>query len=200
MDIYLNKPYYDIEQTELVMLKPQQMNSDIKLNLKVNLREKIEGKCNKFGYINKIYKILEYTDGFISGENLSGGAIYKVNYHCRIFSPLENTSIIGEIILINPDLIIVINGPIKIFIPRELINQTVFDINRNFMLKNNNSPLQLNQKVIVTIKDKKINPGDKYIKCIGYLSNIADDKQIKKFYDEEGEDPSENTPENNFIL
>ena len=198
MDIYLNKPYYDIEQKELVMLKPQQMNSDIKLNLKINLKEKIEGKCNKFGYIDKIYKIIEYSDGFLSAENLSGGAVYKVNYHCRIFSPLENTSIIGEIILLNPELIIVINGPIKIFIPRELINQNVFDINRNFMVKSDNSQLSLNQKVIVTIKDKKINPNDKYIKCIGYLSNVADEKQVKKFYDDkEDESTSKNT---NYIM
>ena len=195
MDIFINKPYYDIEQNELVLLKPQQMNSDIKLNLKINLKEKVEGKCNKFGYIDKMYKILEYTDGFISAENLSGGAVYRVNYHCKIYCPLENTAIIGEIILINPELIIVINGPIKIFIPRELINQNIFDINKNFMIKENNTNLELNQKVIVTIKDKKINPGDKYIKCIGYLTNIADEKQIKEFYDEEN-----TSTENNYIL
>lgn len=195
MDIYLNKPYYDIEQNERVLLRPHQMNSDIKLNLKMNLKEKLEGKCNKYGYIDQIYKILEYNDGIISAENLSGGAIYNVKYHCRIFSPLENTSIIGEIILLNPELIIAINGPIKIFIPRESINSEVFDINRNFMIKKDKSNLKLNQKVIITIKDKKINPGDKNIKCIGYLFDIPTEKQLKDYYDE-----VEVSNINNFVM
>lgn len=192
----LNKPYYDIEQEENVLLKPQQMNSDILLNLKVNTKEKIEGKCNKYGYIDKVYKILEYNDGLLESENLSGGAIYRVKYHCRIYTPLENTSIIGEIILLNPELIIVINGPIRIFIPRESINSENFDINRNFMVKKDKSSLELNQRVIVCIKDKKINPGDKNIKCIGYLLDIATEKQIKDYYDESLEESTSN----NFIL
>jgi DNA-directed RNA polymerase subunit E'/Rpb7 len=196
MELYLNKPFYDIEQDERVLLKPQQMNSDILLNLKINTKEKIEGRCNRFGYIDKVYKILQYNDGLLESENLSGGAVYRVKYHCRMYAPLENTSIIGEIILLNPELIIVINGPIRIFIPRESINNDAFDMNRNFMVKKDKTTLQLNQKVVVTIKDKKINPGDKNIKCIGYLQDVATEKQIKEYYD----DSVEETTSNNFIL
>lgn len=195
MELYLTKPYYDIDQDERILLKPQQMNSDILLNLKINTKEKIEGRCNRFGYIEKVYKILNYNDGLLESENLSGGAVYKVKYHCRMYSPLENTSIIGEIILLNSELIIVINGPIRIFIPREAINRDVFDMNRNFMIKKSGSSLELNNKVVVIIKDKKINPGDKNIKCIGYLMDIATDKQIKEYYDDINVDIS-----NNFIL
>lgn len=195
MEVYLNKPYYDIEQNERILLRPQQMNSDILLNLKLNTKEKIEGKCNKYGYIDKVYKILKYSDGLIEGENLSGGAIYNVKYHCRIYSPLENTSIVGELILLNQELLIVINGPIKIFIPRELINTDKFDMNRNYLVKKTKKSLELNQKVIVTIKERKINPGDKNIKCIGYLSDIASEKEIAEFYDGE-----ETENESNFIM
>ena len=35
----LGNPYYDIEQYERVMLKPEQMNSDILLNLKIHILE-----------------------------------------------------------------------------------------------------------------------------------------------------------------
>lgn len=195
MDLCLNKPYYDIEQKELILVKPEQMNSDILLNMKINLKEKIEGKCNKYGYVDKVYKILEYSNGLLTAENLSGGAVYNVKYHCRMFSPLENTSVIGEIILLNPELIIVMNGPIRIFIPRESINTETIDLNRNFMVKREKKVLELNQKVIVTIKHKKINPKDKNIKCIGYLFDVASDKQIKEYY-EDGDEKVET----NFIL
>lgn len=195
MDLCLNKPYYDIEQKELILVKPEQMNSDILLNMKINLKEKIEGKCNKYGYVDKVYKILEYSNGLLTAENLSGGAVYNVKYHCRMFSPLENTSVIGEIILLNPELIIVMNGPIRIFIPRESINTETIDLNRNFMVKKEKKVLELNQKVIVTIKHKKINPKDKNIKCIGYLFDVASEKQIKEYYDDGDE-----KVETNFIL
>jgi DNA-directed RNA polymerase subunit E'/Rpb7 len=196
MELYLNKPYYDVEQDERILLKPQQMNSDILLNLKINTKEKIEGRCNKYGYIEKVYKILQYNDGLLESENLSGGAVYRVKYHCRMYSPLENTSIVGEIILLNPELIIVINGPIRMFIPRDSINNDAFDMNRSFMIKKTKESLQLNQKVVVTIKEKKINPGDKNIKCIGYLQDVASEKQIKEYYDDEAEESTSN----NFIL
>lgn len=192
----LTNPYYDIEQTEKLLLKPGQMNSDIKLNLKMNLKEKVEGKCNKYGYIDKVYKITHYSDGLLYAENLSGGAIYNVKYHCRIYSPLENTSIIGEIILLNPDLIMVSNGPIIIFITSDAINSEVFDPTRNFLIKKDKTTLQLNQKVIVTIKNKKINPGDKNIKCIGFLQDIPSEKDIKKYFGEVEEEKSSE----NFIL
>lgn len=189
----LTKPYYDIEQWEKILLKPEQMNSDILLNLKINLREKIQGKCNKFGYIDKIYKITSKGDGLMEAENLSGGAVYPVKYHCRIYTPLENTIIIGEIILLNQELLIAVNGPIKIFIPRGSVNSSKIDINRNFLLKEKKETLKLNDKVLIRVKDKRINPGDKNIKCIGYLEDIASEKQIKDYYDEQ-------ETENNFIL
>lgn len=196
MDLCLNKPHYDVEQKELILLKPHQMNSDILLNMKLNLKEKIEGKCNKYGYIDKVYKILDYSNGLLSSENLSGGAVYNVKYHCKMYAPLENTSILGEITLLNPELIIVTNGPIRIFIPRESINTETIDLNRNFMVKKEKKILELNRKVIVTIKDKRINPKDKNIKCIGYLFDVATEKQIKEYYDEEDEESTTT----NYIL
>lgn len=192
----LGNPYYDIEQYERVMLKPEQMNSDILLNLKINLREKVEHKCNKNGYIDQVYKILQYKDGLLTAENLSGGAVYPVKYHCRIYAPLENTKILGEVTLINRDLIVAINGPIRIFILRNEINSSVFDVVNDYQLKDKKGKLKLNDKVVITIKNRRINPGDKTIKCMGYLCDIASESQIKKYYNVESED---NVPDN-FIM
>ena len=46
------------------------------------------------------------------------------------------------------------------------------------------------------LKNRRINPGDKTIKCMGYLCDIASESQIKKYYNVESED---NTPDN-FIM
>lgn len=195
----ISKPFYDIEQEDKVLLKPEQMNSDILLNLKINLREKVEKKCNINGYVDQIYKILKYGDGLMTAENLSGSAIYPVRYHCRIYVPLENSKIIGEVTVINPELIVAINGPIRFFIMREKVNTNNFDINNGFRLKNakgDKKTLNLNDKVIINVEDKRINYGDKTIKCMGYMEDIATESQIKKYYLSESDD---NTP-NNYII
>ena len=192
----LTLPYYDLEQTSRVTLYPQQMNGDILLKLKLNLKDKVEKKCNKYGYIDKVYKISSFEDGLMSGENLSGSAIYEVIYQCKIYMPMQNTSIVSEAILVNPELIVCINGPIKIFIPRENINSKVFDITREFLHHKTKKTLQLNQKVIVRIKSKRLNQGDKNIKCIGYLEELASDKEVSKYYEE----IEEQVIESNFII
>lgn len=192
----LTLPYYDLEQESRVLLQPQQMNGDILLKLKLNLKDKVEKKCNKYGYIDKVYKISNFRDGIMSGENLSGSAVYNVTYQCKIYMPMENTSIVAEAILVNPELIVCVNGPIKIFIPRENINSKIFDITRDFLHHKSKKTLQLNQKVIVRIKSKRLNQGDKNIKCIGYLVDIASDKDISKYYEE----IEEQVIESNFII
>lgn len=182
MDILITKPYSFQEQTELILLKPEQMNSDIKLNLKMNLKEKLEGKCNKNGLIDTIYKIVNYSDGLITAENLSGGAIYNVKYECKMYNPLENISIIGEVVIVKNDLVAVKQGPIIIFITRDLISTENFDVNRGFLHHKTKQQLKVNQKVVVMIKDKKINPKDDLIRCMGYLVDIATEEQIKEYY------------------
>jgi DNA-directed RNA polymerase subunit E'/Rpb7 len=188
----LTLPYFDLEQKERVSLHPSQMNGDILLKLKLNLKDKVEKRCNKYGFIDKVYKIASYQDGIMEAENLSGSAVYQVNYQCKIYMPMENTLIVSEAILVNPELIVCIHGPIKIFIPRENINTQNFDITRDFLHLKTKKTLQLNQKVIIRIKSKRLNQGDKNIKCIGYLEDIALEEQASKFY-QEIEEQIENT-------
>jgi DNA-directed RNA polymerase subunit E'/Rpb7 len=188
----LTLPYFELEQKERVSLHPSQMNGDILLKLKLNLKDKVEKRCNKYGYIDKVYKIASYQDGIMEAENLSGSAVYQVNYQCKIYMPMENTLIVSEAILVNPELIVCIHGPIKIFIPRENINTQNFDITRDFLHLKTKKILQLNQKVIIRIKSKRLNQGDKNIKCIGYLEDVASEEQASKFY-QEIEEQIENT-------
>ena len=175
-------PYMNIKQYTKVLLKPYQMNSDIKNNLKTNLEEKVGKKCNKNGYIDKVHKIIEYGDGEMPPENLSGCAIYSTVYLCRICMPMEHTIIIGQVQVINPVLILAKNGPIYIFIPRENIDNSVFDVTNDFMHIKSKQKLKTNQYVKVHIVNKKINKGDSQINTMGRLIDIASENEVKKYF------------------
>ena len=158
------------------------MNSDIRNNMKNILKKKVEKKCNKNGYIDEVYRILEYSDGFMPPENLTGSAIYNIKYHCKICIPVENSIIIGLVKVINQELIIATNGCIMIFIPKENIDSNIWDISENFSNKSTKVKLSINNYIKIQIVDKRINQNDTQIKAIGILLDIPTDSDVEKYY------------------
>ena len=177
-------PYKNIAQYTKIMLEPYQINSDLRNHLKINLKKKVEKKCNKNGYVDEVYKILSYGDGIMHPENLSGNVLYNIKYHCKLCLPIENSIIIGQVKVINIELVVVINGPILIFIPRDNIDITIWDINDNFKnKKKENTKLNVSDYVLVQIINKRINTGDTQIKTMGKLLDFATDKQINEYFE-----------------
>ena len=158
------------------------MNSDIILNIKLILKKKKEKKCNNNGFIDEIYRILEYSDGMMPPENLNGSIIYNITYHCKICIPIENTLIIGLVKVINQELIIAINGPIMIFIPKENIDTNNWDIIDGYKNNNNNKKLIIDDYIKIQITDKRINQNDNQIKSIGRLFDIATPEEVNKYF------------------
>lgn len=199
-------PYKNIKQHTKISLEPYHMNSDIRNNMKNILKKKIEKKCNKNGFIDEVYKIIEYSDGIMVAENLNGAAIYNISYHCRICIPIENTFIIGNIKMVNPDLIVAVNGPLFIFIPKSYVDTNIWDIPDNFMHKKVNKKLAIGNFVKVQIVDKRINQGDSQIKIMGKLFDFASEEEVEKFYgakilkEEVKSDNESKTDESNFII
>jgi len=177
-------PYKNVEQYTRIIIEPHQMNSDIRNHMKFNLKKKVEKKCNKNGYVDEIYKITSYSDGQMIPENLSGNAIYDVSYHCKLCIPIENSIIIGQVKVINQELVVAINGPIMIFIPRENIDPTFWNNNiDNFTHKEKtNVKLNIGDYVCIQIINKRINQYDTQIKTIGKLLDLPTDKQIEKYF------------------
>jgi len=177
-------PYKNVEQYTRIIIEPHQMNSDIRNHMKYNLKKKVEKKCNKNGYVDEIYRITYYSDGFMIPENLSGNAIYNITYHCKLCIPIENSIIIGQIKVINQELVVAINGPIMIFIPRENIDPLYWNNNiDNFTHKEKtNIKLNIVDYVCIQIINKRINQYDTQIKTIGRLLDIPTTKQIEQFY------------------
>jgi DNA-directed RNA polymerase subunit E'/Rpb7 len=177
-------PYKNVEQYTRIIIEPHQMNSDIRNHMKYNLKKKVEKKCNKNGYVDEIYRITYYSDGFMIPENLSGNAIYNITYHCKLCIPIENSIIIGQIKVINQELVVAINGPIMIFIPRDNIDPLYWTNNiDNFTHKEKtNVKLNIGDYVCIQIINKRINQYDTQIKTIGRLLDIPTTKQIEQFY------------------
>ena len=91
-------PYFNFELYTTLMLSPNQMNNNLYINLKKNLKAKVENKCNKIGYILNIYNILSYDEGILEAENFTGSAKYNIKYSARLCCPIENTFIICKIV------------------------------------------------------------------------------------------------------
>jgi len=186
-------PYINTKLKTSVLLQPYQMNNNIYINLKKNLEEKVAGKCfSKYGYIVKVIEILEYKDGIIEAENTEASALFDLDFSCRICAPLRNTQIICQIERINKQLITAVNGPILIVITNDRINTNVFfkDNNNNIRYKKDevSQMLQQNDFIKITIQTLQFYDGDEKIKAIGFVDNIANEAEQKKFYEDQYKD------------
>jgi len=176
-------PYKNVEQFTRVLIEPHQMNSDIRNHLKFNIKKKVEKKCNRNGYVDEIYRINRYSDGIMIPENLSGTAIYDVSFHCKLCIPIENSIILGQVKVINQELVFAVNGPLRIFIPRDNIDTTHWDITDTFTSKQDkNVKLAIGNFVCIQILDKRINKNDTQIKAIGKLLNLATESEVEKYF------------------
>ncbi len=201
-------PYKDVEQYTRIKILPHQLNSDIRNHMKLNLKKKVEKKCNKNGFIDNVYRITGYRDGIMHPENLSGVVIYDVSYHCRMSIPVENSVLIAQIRLISQDLIFAVNGPIVVFISRDNVDSNIWDIEENFLHKKDKDRLKINRYVKVEIIAKKINNGDHQIKTIGRLLDYATNTEVEKYYGSviqtdnfiEEEEKEEEEDDSNFII
>ena len=193
-------PYKNVEQYTRVIIEPHQMNSDIRNHLKFNLKKKVEKKCNKNGFLEEVYRITNYSDGIMIPENLSGNAIYDISYHCKLCIPIEDSIIIGQIKVINQELVVAINGPIMMFIPRDNIDTTYWNPVDNFShTKKKNTKLEIGNYVCVKILNKRINKGDTQIKTIGKLLNLATEEEVDKFFGNKIIDQNNKDSKSNYL-
>ena len=58
------------------------------------MKKKVEKKCNKYGYITKVYKILDMSEGEIIPENFDASVVFNVKFSCRICLPVISKEII----------------------------------------------------------------------------------------------------------
>ena len=187
MDIEISTPIKSKQQYTRIMIPPHMMNSDIEDNMMIVLQQKVEQKCNRYGFIQKVHYIEKYEEGIILPENFSGSAPYNVTFMCDIVIPIENTVIVGTVKALNPELAIIVNGPIIVFIPKANIDTNIWDVSNEFTEKKTRTILKQDDYVKVHLYKVKINQGDVQIKCIGKLMGRANEEEIEMVYGNKAE-------------
>ena len=195
MDYQLVSPYTNTVQYCKIQIMPNQMNSDIENNMELVLKKK-EKKCNKNGYVDKIYGIEEYEECILTPENLSGGAIFNIKYHCRLCLPLENTMIVSKVKNVNNE-IILINGPIITIIPKVNIDTSVWELSNIITHKETKKELNPDDYVKIIIDKHKITQNDVRIITIGILVDYATQDEVENYF---GSIVEKKPKEDNYIM
>lgn len=178
----LTNVYKDTYEYTRIQLEPRFLNSDIENNKLNILIKKVEGKCNKNGYIDKVYMIEESKDGMLYPENLSGAPIFDIKYKCRIYCPIEKTTIIGQVLEISDQIIICRNGPINIFITPNKLNTSVWKIGKGFEHKKKGRKLKKQDYVKIYLIDKVVYENNTQIQSLGEIIDFAEEKEVEEFF------------------
>jgi DNA-directed RNA polymerase subunit E'/Rpb7 len=195
----LINPFVIKKLSTKIELHPRQMNADIYLNLKQNLKKTLEGKCNKYGFIYKIIRIEDYLDNIINPENFSGNAVYNIIYVANICIPLVKSTIIVKVENFNKHLILGKNGPINAIIKVTDMNPHIFTIkpNGSIWIQSLNKNLEQNDYIKINIDGKKFYPGDDKIGIMASVLDIATEKEVEEFFTSNlSELPTENILDN----
>jgi DNA-directed RNA polymerase subunit E'/Rpb7 len=193
----LVNPYKNTIFYTRIKLLPYQMNNELYINLKNNLMKKVEKRCNKYGYINKIYKILSYSDGTINAEDFSGGAVFNIKYSANTCIPIENTKIVVKIEKMNNMAILAKNGPIKVVLKYDKISDK-FKVIQGVILYNNKQ-IKVGDYLIINILAKRFYNKDNFISVYGFIDDIPTNEDIKNLY-EPNQDDIETINEENKIV
>jgi DNA-directed RNA polymerase subunit E'/Rpb7 len=181
-------PIVNTTLSSKVSLLPIHMNNDIYYNLKYNLEKKVQGKCNEYGYVIKVLKIEDYSEGEIEAENFSGSAVYKIRYLASLCVPVEKSQIITKIENINNAILLSTHGPISCVITPDKVNTQIFsnEIGKYYYKKAGDSKQELKKGdlIKVTILSKKLYKNDIMI-SLGFLDEMATQGEIDNFYKEE---------------
>lgn len=188
----LEQIFIDLKLHDIVTIFPWQLNNELYLHLKKNLKEKVEKKCIDIGYICKVLDIVEYKNGYLLPEDLTGNVNFKITYNAKVCIPIPNNLIICKVDQIFKSVIMAQNGPVV-----ALIKFT--DISINFTLNNlggvvykrNNKVLEPGDYIKVSIRSKRSFNGDTHIGVMGFIEDMVVQEEINKYMYREFEDDND---------
>jgi DNA-directed RNA polymerase subunit E'/Rpb7 len=188
----MNNPYITTYLTSYVRILPREMDNNIRKYIKSSLEKEHINKCfNDYGFITKVHEIEITGDGKIIPEDPMCCASFNIRFLCTLCRPLNNSIVVAKIVGMSEQLIFLSYGPL------EIIVKTINSINKNIFVYNQNlsrwtvkksSDKDEQQKFIVLKNDsylkvkiisKKIVDKTKQIICMGFIENIASDKEIE---------------------
>ena len=129
------------------------------------LKEQIEGRCSKHGYL--VPGSLEFLSSAQKGAEkgrFTGDFMYQIKAQGRVYNPPDGTVVEGEVIRKNKmGLYVIVEDAIKVMIPRDLhIGNEDFDT------------VDLGEKIRIEIKKSQFQMNETHILTVGeYLGRAA---------------------------
>merc|ERR1711935_777644 len=149
-----------------LQIKPNQIGDNIDDILLDKLKKKVEGKCDRNGYIrHDSVKILKRSMGHIIQGNFNGSCNFRINYLVDICRPVEGMIIKGIIRNLNKmglfcEVHDIEPSPLSIILAKQHhLNDSDFEKKK------------LDDVINIEIIGIKFNYNDNQISCIGRLSN-----------------------------
>ncbi len=181
-------PYTNKMFKTYVYIRPDQINNEIRANIKNNLINNLEKKCFKnYGFIVKIKNIESYSEGRVMSDNSYSPIRFEVYFNCKLCFITQHDVIICKVDKVTEELIKLENGPIIIFVPSDRIDKNRFfiDTNNNIWLRQqNNTKLLTNSDYVkVTILSTIFEDKNENITALGFINDIAQAEEIKEFYE-----------------
>ena len=186
-----NSLYYRSVLEENVSLLPSQMDGNLEEHLLSNLKNKVENRPFTKGFIIRVIRKLEISNGIIDKSNFTGTAVIPVKFECYICSPLKDMEIICSYENIVKGFILTSNGPVKMTILYNQIDTNKFSITKDsenddqLIYNKTKEKVEIGTYVRVAIISVADNPSKKQISSIGKLLDIATNDEKKAFEDEQ---------------
>jgi DNA-directed RNA polymerase subunit E'/Rpb7 len=179
-------PYKNTIFYTRVKLLPYQMNNELYINIKNNLKKKVEKKCNKYGYINQVIKVLSYTDGTINPEDFTGSAVFDIKYSANVCKPIENTKIIVKIEKMNNMAILAKNGPIKVVLKYDKVSNKFKTVQGTLLY--GNEQVKIGDYLIISVLAKRFYNKDIFISVYGFIDDVPTEQEVKDNFEPNQED------------
>ena len=167
----------------MIQLNPMEHNNGIDETLLEKLKDKVEGKCDSFGYIRPdSAKILKRSIGQCQPGQFNGNCNYKIAYSVEVCNPVEGMLVKCIVKNINKmglfcEMANVTPSPLSLI----LAKQHHMDSSKESF-----DNVKLNDIITVEIVGKKFNYNDTIISCIGKLSH--DNLTLEEKMDEDDSD------------
>ena len=170
-----------------VLLHPSQMDNNIDIHLKNNLKKQHENKCIKnIGYVKEVYAIKDIRGQLIDMENSECSQMFILTFKCKLYCPIIGRYIIAKMDKITEKICTAINGPMRIIItPNRIDNKRFYTGSGDMIIriKPNSEILTQNHYVKIYVEGMTFADKDELIIIIGFLMDIANQDEIKNFYD-----------------
>lgn len=153
-----------------INLRPQFLDENLNSNIENILKNEIEGKCIKEGYIvPNTVEIKKRSIGNLCSNQFTGNIIYDVTYSAKICNIPINSVVRAKVKKMNENGILAILGPLMIIVQKELHqNKDAF------------KSIDYDDEIDILVCDKSFDLGSRAITVMGKLNAESKRKIVLK--------------------